>query len=386
MWIGGEQDQAITRELRFAAIELGDSQVLGELVRLDVSLGTTVLVGKNGAGKSAVLERIYTGLRNALGFVDTRQADPGRLACELVWGEKRLHYECVWKSQGTIGLEDPPVISLSVEETCIVAGEETPLWRLRDGINYRSGGTTAAGSPERSVLFYVLVHRHSFAPMSIPMANQLSSVRRIPPGAHQEANRSELIVPRRGTRTPGRLAQILYRIAEWSERSEELFTELVALGQRTGVWKELHVKVYRDPEVSGTPKDLVSLSIDNIDLGLLSDGTLRALELLCALIEPSIKLILIDEPESAVHPGLLGKLLHEIEAYSSDRQIVLATHSPQVVSWAKPEAIRVVTRTDGATHVRSLGEKTIKHLEKYLHDEDTLGEFVYGGGLDGLEE
>jgi predicted ATPase len=41
-----------------------------------------------------------------------------------------------------------------------------------------------------------------------------------------------------------------------------------------------------------------------------------------------LKLLLIEEPETAVHPGLLSKLLAEIDAYSGDRPIVLSPQSP----------------------------------------------------------
>lgn len=44
------------------------------------------------------------------------------------------------------------------------------------------------------------------------------------------------------------------------------------------------------------------------------------------------KIIFIDEPEQSLHPQAQRALLEVISEYSSDRQIVIATHSPIFVS------------------------------------------------------
>ncbi len=92
--------------------------------------------------------------------------------------------------------------------------------------------------------------------------------------------------------------------------------------------------------------------------------------------------ILIDEPEIGIHPGLLAKLLAEFDAYGADRQLVIATHSPQVVSWAKPSELRLVERVEGRTVVQPLSDEQAARVHGYLQDEGSLGEFVYGGGID----
>ncbi|HNG00092.1 MAG TPA: AAA family ATPase, partial [Pseudomonadota bacterium] len=91
--------------------------------------------------------------------------------------------------------------------------------------------------------------------------------------------------------------------------------------------------------------------------------------------------LLIEEPETGVHPGLLAGLLDTIDAYTVDRQVIISTHSPQVVSWAQPQELRVVTRQEGKTQVRPLSEQQVALFLKYLHDQ-TLGDFVYSGALD----
>jgi predicted ATPase len=124
------------------------------------------------------------------------------------------------------------------------------------------------------------------------------------------------------------------------------------------------------------------VTVDGVNLGLLSDGTLRVMTVLVGLVDPKIDVAMIEEPELALHPGLIGRLLAEIETASKTRQFVISTHSPQIVSWARPEAIRLVERNDGVTSVRALNEQQVGIISRYLHDEGSLGDYVFGGGVD----
>lgn len=396
MWEGDEQDLTITRELKFAAVELGQSPVLGRDVRLELTPGTTVLVGRNGAGKSAILERIVAGLQHVT--LGIGSADPSVLACDLQAGARLIRYRCIWSAPVSGGEAETrePLSSVAQESCAAIEPAADGLWSAVDGRVIRADGGGEEVPPGLTYLQWATAGRRSgtIPAMVYPLRNLFSSVSHITPGALRgDGDRRELIVPdamSRWMRSPEwasrrQLGWLLHTVKRWHEKESDMLAELIELGRRTGLCRDIQVKIYRDPDRS-SKNDLISASVDGVDLGLLSDGTIRGLQLLRALIEPQTKLILIDEPESAVHPGLLGKLLHEIEAYCADRQVVLSTHSPQVVSWARPDAIRLVERREGVTQVRGLGERAIKYLEKYLHDEDNLGEFVFGGGLDDFSE
>lgn len=75
-----------------------------------------------------------------------------------------------------------------------------------------------------------------------------------------------------------------------------------------------------------------------------SDGTLRLLGILTALIQqPPPKLLAIEEPELTVHPGVLGILADLIqEAAETRTQVVLTTHSPDLISRFPADCLRVV--------------------------------------------
>jgi len=92
--------------------------------------------------------------------------------------------------------------------------------------------------------------------------------------------------------------------------------------------------------------------------------------------------LLLEEPETGIHPGLLAKLLATIESYTIDHQVVVSTHSIQVVNWARPEEIRLVERAGSSSTARQLTVEQVTRVSRYLADEGTLGDFVYSGGSD----
>jgi predicted ATPase len=398
-------------KLPFSAVEVGGSTALGGDVRLELSARTTVLVGRNGAGKSLLLEKIEAGF-NAAGGVASSNPDPAHFACDFAWPEERkgkdspfLRYECRWRSR-----EPPPEepalrpgarerpLDVCVEESCVIHGgkngKDQLLFRVDDGVLSRSDGTRSEISPCRTVVNWSISRHKKFVMprMAEILFDVFHRVSRIPAGLpRSDGSRAELSMPYSFAHQERELSDKSLRhlartLAHWHEEKRALFDEFVELGRRTLLLRDVQVKIYRDPDVDVAPsqrRDLVRVLLDGVDLGLASGGTLRVAAILVALVSPDSKLLLVDEPESAVHPGLLERLLAEIEAYSTDRQIVLATQSPQVVSWAKPKDLRLVERRDGRTQVRRIGRDEIRRISKYLHDQGNLGEFVYSGALDG---
>ena len=55
--------------------------------------------------------------------------------------------------------------------------------------------------------------------------------------------------------------------------------------------------------------------------------------------------IIIEEPEMQIHPGMLSKLLAEIETYTFEDNLIVSTHSPQVVAWTEPRKNKLGLQT-----------------------------------------
>jgi predicted ATPase len=88
-----------------------------------------------------------------------------------------------------------------------------------------------------------------------------------------------------------------------------------------------------------------------------SDGTLRMLGILTALYqEPPRPLLAIEEPELTIHPGALGVLCDALKEASARSQVLITTHSPDLIYQFPAEALRVVEKVDGAALVGAVAE------------------------------
>ena len=101
----------------------------------------------------------------------------------------------------------------------------------------------------------------------------------------------------------------------------------------------------------------------------MSDGTLRALGILTALFQSeSPPLIAIEEPEATIHPGALESLLEVLCVASEKRQVVITTHSPELLDakWITDRHLRLVDWHEGATHVSSVSAANRTAIQQHL--------------------
>lgn len=85
----------------------------------------------------------------------------------------------------------------------------------------------------------------------------------------------------------------------------------------------------------------------------LSDGTLRLLWLVTLLYTaPEDTVLLIDEPEISLHPQWLMFLVGLLRQTSARTQIIVATHSDQLIRWLEPHELLVADMEDGVSRFR----------------------------------
>jgi predicted ATPase len=112
----------------------------------------------------------------------------------------------------------------------------------------------------------------------------------------------------------------------------------------------------------------------------MSDGTLRALGILVALFQPngpgrpSAPLVAIEEPENALHPAALGVLLDAMREAGLKRQIVVTSHSPDLLDDPSigAEEVLAVEQVKGRTRVGSLDQVTKGLLQDHLRTPGEL--------------
>jgi len=96
---------------------------------------------------------------------------------------------------------------------------------------------------------------------------------------------------------------------------------------------------------------------DKIKLNELSTGEqeliTRAFSLYIADLKE--KIILIDEPETSLHPNWQNRILKVYEdfAIENNNQIIIATHSPHIIASAKKESLRLLVKRDDKIEVVS---------------------------------
>jgi len=115
----------------------------------------------------------------------------------------------------------------------------------------------------------------------------------------------------------------------------------------------------------------------------MSDGTLRAFCILLAMKQPnSPSLFVIEEPEVAIHLGALRTLIDIFTQESEGSQIVITTHSADIVDAVPIESLRVVWSENGESHVGHVAEHTIETVRSGLI---TPGELLRTDSLDVAE-
>jgi hypothetical protein len=114
--------------------------------------------------------------------------------------------------------------------------------------------------------------------------------------------------------------------------------------------------------------------------GNMSDGTLRALGILVALFQSQdsaaskVPLVGIEEPEVALHPAAVGALLDALREASQSTQVIVTTHSPDLLDSADIEAelLLAVHAEKGTTQIAPVDEASREAVRKGLYTPGEL--------------
>ena len=118
----------------------------------------------------------------------------------------------------------------------------------------------------------------------------------------------------------------------------------------------------------------------------LSEGQLKLLCILSILYSPSIEmeLVLLDEPELYLHPSLHRIIGEAIKEVSENKQLLVATHSPELLNALEPKDILTLNfnKEDGSTNIERLSSR--EDLFGWLEDYK-LGELWEMGEIGGRD-
>lgn len=112
----------------------------------------------------------------------------------------------------------------------------------------------------------------------------------------------------------------------------------------------------------------------------MSDGTLRAFAVLLALQQPSEpSLLVIEEPEVAIHLGALRTLVEILTAQTDRAQVAITTHSADIIDALPVESLRVVWSDSERSHIARVADHTLETVRRGLM---TPGELLRADSLD----
>jgi predicted ATPase len=339
----------------------------------------TFLVGRNGSGKSNfrdaldfLAEAMSSSLqsvfdrRGGIGVVRNRTSGKGyppNLGLGAVLGKlngeiESARYAFEVRATKNYGFE-------VLREQCVVhLGSGATSWFDRGRKNFRSNveGLKPALEPA-SLGLPVIAGEASFAPVLRTLAAMRSYS--IEPAKIRELQDvdSGTVLKSDG----GNAASVLQEIGRGSpedlERIGELLTSIVPNTKKVHPIKHGKKLTLEFTQEWGHDKRLKFESFS------MSDGTLRALGLLAAVYQraaPSV--LVIEEPEATIHPGALGAILDLLRHASRHMQVIVTTHSPEVLDadWLQDEHLRIVTWQEGASRILPLAGGTQEALREHL--------------------
>jgi predicted ATPase len=106
-----------------------------------------------------------------------------------------------------------------------------------------------------------------------------------------------------------------------------------------------------------------------VDVAQESEGFRRYLAHLLALYQtPPKQSLIFEHPEHGIHPGALQSLSEEFKVHVEDGrgQVILTTHSPQLLDHFEPEQLRVVVMEEGQTRIGPLAADQLDVIRKRL--------------------
>jgi predicted ATPase len=162
----------------------------------------------------------------------------------------------------------------------------------------------------------------------------------------------------------GNLALALKRIIEDPEK-KRMFSNL--LRDTLPFVEEFSVQKFMDVSLILTLRERYAKSQD-LPASSLSDGTITIFALIIALYFEDKPFIIIEEPVSHIHPFLVSRLIAMMKEASEKKQIIITTHSSEVVKHTGIDDILLISRdSEGYSIVSRPADK--EEVRTFLENE-----------------
>jgi predicted ATPase len=369
---------------------------------IDFKPGLNVVIGPNGSGKTNFVD--FISFLNRNGYEN-------ELYQKTV--EAKLNYKNVWQLdfKGILKYGEPLkdyFIHLD-KQININTFLEKKEGKLVFEVNESVKTTTQKFDFERTYHFSgfkkdlvinetdSLKPHHTFTSKKIGFNNPINSIDSNSTieliGVRNNAEREDIIIKsafenieyRKDTQLDGLTSLILYL---WEEIDYPFYVEsfIQDFSKNLPKYSPIHeVVINKKRLIVQTQGNELKLSnlIDSLDFRLndkdwfnwrdLSDGTKRLFYIICEICSFD-KLVFLEEPELGIHPDQLYKLMDFLVEQSKEKQIIITTHSPEVLNAISPDELDriIVTRFDAkkGTIMRKLSPDKAKEIGERIKKSD----------------
>ena len=353
------------------------------IARCDVALRPlTVIVGRNGAGKSNFLDALHfiadalrtsldyavrsrggmenlrhrgSALSSPLGFKLEFVVAEGWATYEVEIESRDAHFSVVSESLTVSGKDGVPCASFrrSPKRVEVRPGTEHPLPLAAWDRLYL---VAAAGLPQFRSAYDALLSM-VFYNLSPAVMKELQS-----PDA-------DVLLRRDGSNVASVIAHLQEKRPHAFERLRAYLStivpEITALRSvRLGPKETLHFHHRSSREA------LYAASM--------SDGTLRVLGALAAVAQDvdgtPVRLVAIEEPETALHPAATAALMDALREATTNTQVIVTSHSPDLLDQIDPDedALLIAELKDGGTVIAGLDQASREAIRKHLYSAGDL--------------
>jgi energy-coupling factor transporter ATP-binding protein EcfA2 len=176
----------------------------------------------------------------------------------------------------------------------------------------------------------------------------------------------------------GNLALVVKTILENPEKKRK-FSNL--LRDILPFVEDFSVQKFMDVSLILTMRERYTKSRD-LPASSLSDGTIAIFAIIIALYFEEKPFIIVEEPVSHIHPFLIARLMRMMKEASEKKQVMVTTHSTEVVKHAALDDLLLITRdSEGFSIISRPGDK--EEVRTFLANEIGIEE-LYVQNLLGL--